>query len=582
MRKILLILLSCGQVFSMFSQPQFFVSPNGSDNNNGTSTATPWKTVQKACDNATPGSAVNIMAGTYHEKVEVNVSGTAGNPITFRNNDSDLVILDGTGIASPDAILGIINQSNIIIQGLTIKNNERNDAQGILLQGTCQNVELRNNDISNINFSADPSAEVNAGTNSQPIIVFGADGTDAIRGLVIDGNIIHDCRTGFSEGLAVNGNVDGFQVANNIVRDITNIGIDCIGHEGTAPANDQAKNGLVKGNTVFNCRSPIASAGGIYVDGGKDIVVENNTVYQCQWGIEVGCENVGKSASGIKVRNNLIYNNDDAGIALGGFDFPGNSGKVTTSFISNNTCFGNDLDNGGVGGITAELNISYTENCSLENNIFYASNASNLLLFVDDVGSVNLNLNYNQYFTSGNTSTVEFEYEGTTHVGFSNYKSGSGQDSNSIFNDPQFANISIPDLHLTASSPALDAGNPAFTPAAGERDIDGESRVQNSRVDIGADEFAELVAVTNLDEQKASLRIYPNPFKETAVIETSGLISKVVLLEIYNLGGELVRRLPQMSSGKLEIRRQGLASGLFWLKITTANGRVFTTKIILL
>ena len=582
MRKITILLLAFGQVFSLYSQTQFFVSPSGSDNNSGTSPGNAWQSVQHACDNATPGSTVNIMAGTYHEKVEVNVSGTAGNSITYRNNDSDVVILDGTGIATPDAILGIFNQSYLIIQGLTIKNNEQNDAQGILVEGVCQNIELRNNDISHINFSTNPNAGVNAGTNSQPIIVFGTDGTSAISGLIIDGNIVHDSRTGFSEGLAVNGNVDGFGVTNNTVRDITNIGIDCIGHEGTAPANDQARNGLVKGNTVFNCKSPIASAGGIYVDGGRDIVVENNTVYRCQWGIEVGCENVGKSASGVKVRNNFIYNNDDACIAFGGFDFPGNSGKVTTSFISNNTCFGNDVNEGGVGGITAELNISYTENCSLENNIFYSTNASNLLLFVDGVGSLDLNLNYNQFFTSGNTATVEFDYEGATHVGFSSYKNGAGQDSNSLFGDPELANILMPDLHLTASSPALDAGNPSFVPAPGEQDIDGESRVQNSRVDIGADEFSELVAVTNLDNEKASVKISPNPFHETAVIETSGLNSQVVLLEIFNLEGALVRRLPKTSPGKLEIRREGLAAGIFWLKITTATGSVFTTKIILL
>ena len=37
-------------------------------------------------------------------------------------------------------------------------------------------------------------------------------------------------------------------------------------------------------------------------------------------------------------------------------------------------------------------------------------------------------------------------------------------------------------------SPARDAGDPAFTPATGETDLDGQPRRFGGRVDIGADE----------------------------------------------------------------------------------------------
>jgi hypothetical protein len=47
------------------------------------------------------------------------------------------------------------------------------------------------------------------------------------------------------------------------------------------------------------------------------------------------------------------------------------------------------------------------------------------------------------------------------------------------------------DRHLTAESPCRDAGDPAFAPLDGETDIDGEPRVINGRVDVGADEFGE-------------------------------------------------------------------------------------------
>ena len=334
--------------FTLMAQASFYVSTTGNDSNVGTTIDQPWLTIQHAMDNATPNSVVHIAAGTYHEKVEVNVSGTMGNQIVFRNMNEDEVIVDGTGINSLEAIIGIFDQSYITIQGLKIQNSVLLDAQGIIVEGACQGIEIRNNEISNIHFSNDPNATVNETTNSQPIIVYGTSGSTAIGGLVIDGNVVRDSRTGFSEGLAVNGNVDGFSVSNNLVYNISNIGIDIIGHEQNAPANDQARNGIISYNQVHNCKSPYATAAGIYVDGGRDLVVEGNLVYDCQWGIEIGCENLNKTTSNVIVRNNLIYDNDDAGIAIGGYDFPSGSGKVIDCQFLNNTCFGNDKSASGI------------------------------------------------------------------------------------------------------------------------------------------------------------------------------------------------------------------------------------------
>src|SRR5438093_12091635 len=63
---------------------QFYVATTGSDANSGMSTSAPWRTIQKAMNGATAGSTVNILAGTYHERLTMNVQGTAGNYITFQ------------------------------------------------------------------------------------------------------------------------------------------------------------------------------------------------------------------------------------------------------------------------------------------------------------------------------------------------------------------------------------------------------------------------------------------------------------------------------------------------------------------
>jgi hypothetical protein len=45
------------------------------------------------------------------------------------------------------------------------------------------------------------------------------------------------------------------------------------------------------------------------------------------------------------------------------------------------------------------------------------------------------------------------------------------------------------DYHLGPLSPCINAGDPAYVPAPGETDMDGQPRVLDGRVDIGADEF---------------------------------------------------------------------------------------------
>jgi predicted outer membrane repeat protein len=57
-----------------------------------------------------------------------------------------------------------------------------------------------------------------------------------------------------------------------------------------------------------------------------------------------------------------------------------------------------------------------------------------------------------------------------------------------IDTDPRFVDPSGGDYHLSHYSLCINAGDPCYRPALGAIDIDGEPRVINGRVDIGADE----------------------------------------------------------------------------------------------
>jgi hypothetical protein len=64
-------------------QDVYYVSPAGTDFNNGKSLNTPFKTIQKAIDMAGPGSVINLSSGEYNEDLVSRQNGEISNPITI-------------------------------------------------------------------------------------------------------------------------------------------------------------------------------------------------------------------------------------------------------------------------------------------------------------------------------------------------------------------------------------------------------------------------------------------------------------------------------------------------------------------
>jgi hypothetical protein len=319
--------------------------------------------------------------------------------------------------------------------------------------------------------------------------VYGTSTTQAITDLVIRGNEVAWLKLGSSEAVAVNGNVDNFTVSNNLIHDTDNIGLDFMGFEGTAadPALDRARNGLVFGNRIYNVDSrgnpaygQERSADGIYVDGGMDIVIERNRVNAANIGIEVASEHAIGNATRITVRNNFVSNSHTAGIVMGGYDT--NRGYVADCAIVNNTLYHNDADQTGSGELVLNYDVRDTV---VKNNILVANQQS---LLIGNTFSQNLgnSVDYNLFYAPVGTANSEWVWKDTSYTGLAAYRAGTGNDSHSIFADPQMDNPAAEDLHILKTSPAVDAGG--NTASAGDQDIDGQNRIMNSKVDVGADE----------------------------------------------------------------------------------------------
>ena len=400
----------------------FYVSTSGDDGAPG-GKAAPWRTIQHAAERLQPGDTAHVLAGTYHEKVEVRVSGAAGKPVTLRAEGA--VIVSGKGVKGENIFL-IENRSHVRLVGFEIRENLGcKDGSGVRVQGSGSHIEIRDCRVHEIR-----------GKDAMGITVYG--NADApISDIVIDGNEIYDCDPAQSEALTLNGNVTGFQVTNNVVRDVNNIGIDFIGGEQWAnkDVTKVVRDGVCRGNRVSRCRSNYGGgyAAGIYVDGGRDIVIEDNKVTGCDLGIEVGAENKHALTTGIIVRGNLIYRNDKAGLVFGGYEK--SAGRVKNCTFTGNVCFQNHQHKDQNG----ELWIQWAEGNTVSGNVFCAGE-ENPLAQVDAGAGANT-LARNRYYSEAGEEEAYFIWKGKDVNGLRAWRVASGQDEGSVFERPE---ISLP------------------------------------------------------------------------------------------------------------------------------------------
>lgn len=518
----------------------YYVATSGSNTTGNGSLARPWQTIKHAIDKVGgPGVTINVRAGTYHEHVLINKSGSAsGGYFILRNYDfpSAATINGGTvNIGTTGYAYGLVdvvgesnNPSYITVDGFEIYNfttaNDSLTPAGIHVEGAGTNIQLLNNHIQHIwNTGKASSHDGTCGSPSPQafgLVVVGTIGTSPLTNVTINGNTLTDLKTGCSESLTVNGNVKGFTISHNLVHNTSNIGIDAIGGEGVASGykqyngspNDQARNGEIIDNTVYSIHSNSLGpsgpyglncycADGIYLDGSAEIIVERNRVYDVDLGIEVTGEGAAQNTTNNIVRDNLFFYNSTVGISIGGQGTLG--GSSNSMIISNSTWDNGNNTNAAMGEFATGTKL--TGKNVVENNVFYASAVTGTL--VQAQTTTNITLNHNLYFAPNSTQNWCWNYNagnntcGLTYTTFGSYKSGTCvlgtcQDANSQYADPMFVNINakppltLPNLNVNAGSPALSAGT-ILSPISivGPFDVTGFTpriHVTDNTIDVGA------------------------------------------------------------------------------------------------
>ena len=315
-------------------QAEVHVALSGSDETGNGSADAPYATISAAA-HAMPGSLIVVHEGEYGTvELGPDCSGTEDSPTVIRPAEGETVVVraeDGVGI-------GLTNVCHILIEGLeTIGGTHGIDYRSSREAGETplKGITIRN-------------CTVHGVRGIHGISVYACNDLAPVSDLTIESCEVYDCECGSSESVVLNGNVDGFLIAGNVIHDNNNIGIDMIGFEGYAvhPDEDgdrnpyevdQVRNGICRENVVYNISSEgnpayfedgeyDLCADGIYVDGGRDIEICSNYIYNCDIGIEVATEHSPEDnelfrVSGVRVHDNVIAECKGwTAICFGGYD----------------------------------------------------------------------------------------------------------------------------------------------------------------------------------------------------------------------------------------------------------------------
>jgi parallel beta-helix repeat protein len=221
---------------------------------------------------------------------------------------------------------------------------------------------------------------------------------------------------------------------------------------------------IVKGNHISQNKASNLGGGGIYIySEGSNPIITLNKITNNDSSNGAGIASFNLSAA--RITNNLIAENIGYGIHCRGSSSP----QIISNTIVNNI---RAISGGGIY-CTYDANPLIVNNLIIQNGQSYGLSAA-----YDSLPIVK----YNNVW-GNNISNYGRDLTDQTGI------------NGNISIDPNFADTEL--FHLRPTSPCRDTGDPGTT-NAGTMDIDGEPRIADGRIDIGADEVYFSPADLNL------------------------------------------------------------------------------------
>src|SRR5690606_41466735 len=99
---------------SLASAADYYVSPQGNDDNDGTSASAPWRTIAKANRSVRPGDVVHLLGGKYvNDPIRPEQSGTPEAPIRYRAYGDGEPVLTSDEPRGLEIAIDLRNRSHI-------------------------------------------------------------------------------------------------------------------------------------------------------------------------------------------------------------------------------------------------------------------------------------------------------------------------------------------------------------------------------------------------------------------------------------------------------------------------------------
>lgn len=380
------------------------VATNGNDSTGKGSAASPFRTIGRAVQAATPGTAVRIHPGTYSTRVNINgLSGTAQAPIWIGGAPGEAKPV----ITSSSEGFHLTKVHYLILHDLEIRNTSENaincdDGGEYSNMDATRHIVFRNLYIHDVNTNGNEDGLKLSGVNDYFIL----------------NCEITNCGNAFGSGIDHVGCHNGV-IANNYLHDISGTAIQCKGG---------SENIEIRGNRLINCGERAINIGG-----SSDFGVFRPPLSTTQANYE---------AKNIRIYSNLMRGT----IAPLAFVGATNCIAVNNTIISpENWAIRILQETTTSGGYTFGL----CANNTVANNIFYYNGSE-----ISQYGAINV---------GSNTSPATFTFSNNLWYNYSAPQNSKpnlpATEANGIYGqDPLFTDLANNNISLVTGSPALGKG----------------------------------------------------------------------------------------------------------------------------
>jgi len=503
----------------------YYVSPGGSDTAAGTSWATAKKTIQAAIDASTAGDTITVTNGTY------GVISTANKAITIQSvNGASVTIIDGGG-ANRCATLGTASgETNTVLTGFTLRNgyvrvNTGSAFGGGVLRGTLNNCTLTENTV----------------------IALGSGFGDNGYGGGASGSNLNNCMltkntVTTSVGPASGGGVSGGWLNNCTLTEntVTTSGDMALGG---GASGSRLNNGTLTGNkAISNHAFGMAAGGGAEGGSLNNCTLAGNTVsaYRASGG---GASLNGSSANNCVFTGNKAISTSTSTTA-DGHVVGGGVSLALYGTLNNCTVVGNTVSSAFTtkvegGGVYLDGSTCIVNNCIIWDNSRVRISSATMDNCANNNGII--------------------RYSCTTPL-----PSGTGN----ITSDPLFVNAASGNYRLQSTSPCINKGNNDYV--VGTTDLDGNQRIHNGTVDMGAYEYGSspMISLPTMSQVEAALNL-PQSLGSFTCTGWTGTYAIITGSAAYD-GVSAVA----LNSVKGYINVSGAGTLKFWYKVD-AGGSLF-------